>query len=157
KHAPRRFYAHHRGTGSGILDRNAAVEAGFGPVVDVTLAGDVVRRHAVVREIDDHIFPAAPAQFVCVIRKRLPDAFDVIEQTYLAADELGDPDRHRVRAVSRAADVEERLQRQYGINRNTTNPAFLPRLLQIASKASALESLRVLALPDVRIAFWIEL
>jgi hypothetical protein len=38
KHAPRRFYAHHRGTGSGILDRNAALEAGFGPVVDVTLA-----------------------------------------------------------------------------------------------------------------------
>src|SRR5215470_11270216 len=26
KHAPRRFYAHHRGTGSGILDRNAALE-----------------------------------------------------------------------------------------------------------------------------------
>jgi hypothetical protein len=33
KHAPRGFYAHHRGTGSGILDRNAAIEAGFGPVV----------------------------------------------------------------------------------------------------------------------------
>ena len=49
KHAPRRFYAHHRGTGSGILDRNAALEAGFGPVIDVTLAGDVVRRHAIVR------------------------------------------------------------------------------------------------------------
>src|SRR5262249_41535016 len=43
KNAPRRFYAHHRGTGSGILDRNAALEAGFGPVIDVTLAGDVVR------------------------------------------------------------------------------------------------------------------
>src|SRR5215831_18485202 len=38
KHAPRRFYAHHRGTGSGILDRGAALEAGFNPVVDVTLA-----------------------------------------------------------------------------------------------------------------------
>jgi hypothetical protein len=25
KHAPRRFYAHHRGTGSGILDRSAAL------------------------------------------------------------------------------------------------------------------------------------
>ena len=36
---------HHRGTGSGILDRSAALEAGFGPVVDVTLAGNVVRRH----------------------------------------------------------------------------------------------------------------
>src|SRR6516225_10362062 len=35
KNAPRRFYAHHRGTGSG-------------PVIDVTLAGDVVRRHAIV-------------------------------------------------------------------------------------------------------------
>ena len=45
KNAPCRFYAHHRGTGSGILDRNAALEAGFGPVVDVTLAGNVVRRH----------------------------------------------------------------------------------------------------------------
>src|SRR6516225_1666646 len=40
KHAPRRFYAHHRGTGSGILDGNAALEAGFGPVIDVTLAGE---------------------------------------------------------------------------------------------------------------------
>jgi hypothetical protein len=49
KHAPRRFYAHHRGTGSGILDRSAALEAGFDPVVDVALAGDVVRRHAIVR------------------------------------------------------------------------------------------------------------
>src|SRR5215467_8630729 len=49
KNAPRRFYAHHRGAGSGILDRNAAIEAGFGPVIDVTLARDVVRRHAVVR------------------------------------------------------------------------------------------------------------
>src|SRR6516164_9581838 len=48
KNAPRRFYAHHRGTGSGILDRNAAVEAGFRPGIDVTLAGDVVRRHAIV-------------------------------------------------------------------------------------------------------------
>src|SRR5215831_10294707 len=49
KDAPRRFYTHHRGAGSGILDRSAALEAGFGPVVDVTLAGDVVRRHAIVR------------------------------------------------------------------------------------------------------------
>src|SRR5262249_22842268 len=38
KNAPRSFYAHHRGTGSGILDRGAALEAGFNPVVDVTLA-----------------------------------------------------------------------------------------------------------------------
>jgi len=49
KNAPRRLYAHHRGTGSGILDRNPALEAGLGPVVDVTLAGDVVRRHAIER------------------------------------------------------------------------------------------------------------
>src|SRR5215469_12791563 len=65
KHAPRSFYAHHRGTGSGILDRSAALEAGFSPVIDVTLAGDVVRRHAIVRQVDDHIVPAAPAQLVC--------------------------------------------------------------------------------------------
>src|SRR5262249_49675717 len=129
KNAPRRFYAHHRGTGSGILDRSAALEAGFDPVVDVTLAGDVVRRHAIVRQVDDHIFPAAPAQFVCVICERLADAFDVIQQPDLAAHELREPDRHRVRPVPRSADVEERLHRQYGINRNTTNPAFLPRLL----------------------------
>ena len=50
-----------------------------------------------------------------------------------------------------------RLHRQYGINRNTTNPAFLPRLLQLASKVSAFESLRVLTLPDVCVALWIEL
>src|SRR6516225_10718441 len=157
RNAPRRFYAHHRGTGSGILDRNAAVEAGFDPVVDVTLAGDVVRRHAIVRQVDDHIVPAAPAQLVCVICKRLSDAFDVIQQPDLTAHELGNPNRHRIRAVSRAANIEECLHRQYGINRNTTNPAFLPRLLQMASKVSALESLRVLALPDMRVALWIKL
>jgi two-component system cell cycle response regulator DivK len=28
------LYAHHRGTGPGILDRSAALEAGFDPVVD---------------------------------------------------------------------------------------------------------------------------
>jgi hypothetical protein len=49
KNTPRGFYAHHRGTGSGILNRGSALEPGFGPVVDVALAGDVVRRHAVVR------------------------------------------------------------------------------------------------------------
>jgi hypothetical protein len=27
---------------------------------------------------------------------RLADAFDVIEQTYLTAHELGDPNRHRI-------------------------------------------------------------
>jgi hypothetical protein len=53
KNAPGRFYAHHRGTGSGILDRSDALEAGFDPVVDVTLAGDVVRRHTVVRQADN--------------------------------------------------------------------------------------------------------
>src|SRR5690242_5455097 len=96
KNAPRRFYAHHRGAGSSILDRSAALEAGFGPVVDVTLAGDVVRRHAVVRQVDDYIFPATPAELVCVIPKRLADAFDVIQQTYLTAYELRDPNRHRI-------------------------------------------------------------
>ena len=45
----RRLDAHHRGTGTSILDKSSALEAGFGPVVDVTLAGDVIRRHAVVR------------------------------------------------------------------------------------------------------------
>jgi hypothetical protein len=49
KNTPRRFYAHHRGTGTAVPDRRSAFEARFGPVVDVALAGDVVRRHAVVR------------------------------------------------------------------------------------------------------------
>src|SRR5215469_17677487 len=101
-----------------------------------------------MRQVDDHIFPAAPAQLVCVIPKRLADAFNVIQQPDLAAHELRDPNRHRVRTVPRAANVEERLHRQYWINRNTTNPAFLPRLLQMASKVGALESLRVLTLPN---------
>ena len=51
---------------------------------------------AVMRQVDDHIVPAAPAQLVCVIRKRLSDAFDVIQQTYLTAHELRDPNRHRI-------------------------------------------------------------
>src|SRR5262249_2908873 len=59
----------------------------------------VVARDTVMRQVDDHIFPTAPAQFVCVIRERLSDTFDVIEQTYLAVHELGDPNRHRVRTV----------------------------------------------------------
>src|SRR5262249_22442118 len=94
----------------------------------------------VMRQVDDHIFPTAPAQFVCVIRERLSDTFDVIQQSDLAAHELGDPNRHRVRTVPCAANVEERLQRQYGINRNTTKPAFLPRLLQMASKVSVTDA-----------------
>jgi hypothetical protein len=38
-----------------FLDGGFTLESGFGPVVDVTLAGDVVRRHAIVREVDDRI------------------------------------------------------------------------------------------------------
>src|SRR5215472_8634421 len=64
KHAPRRFYAHHRGTGSGILDRNAALEASFDPVVDVTLAGDVVRRHLKRRLHQSQFLSKTPTQML---------------------------------------------------------------------------------------------
>jgi hypothetical protein len=52
----------------------------------------------------------------------------------------------------RATDVEERLHRQYGIDRNIADPALLPRLLKVFGKVSALECLGVLTLPDVRVA-----
>ena len=42
KDTPRCFNAHYRGTGSGIVDRGSALEAGFGP-------GDIVRRPAFVK------------------------------------------------------------------------------------------------------------
>src|SRR5262249_17420859 len=78
---------------------------------------------------------------------------------YLASapQDVWDQDRLSAKMLPGTADVEERLHRQYGINRNTTNPAFLPRLLELASKVSALESLRVLTLPDMRVALWIKL
>src|SRR5215469_6860436 len=40
---------------------------------------------------------------------------------------------------------------------STATRQILPRLLYMASKVSALESLRVLTLPDVRVALWIKL
>src|SRR5262249_60612493 len=78
---------------------------------------------------------------------------------YLASapQDVWDQDRLSAKMLPGTADVEERIHRQYGINRNTTNPAFLPRLLQMASKVSALESPRVLTLPDMRVTLWIEL
>jgi hypothetical protein len=48
-HILSRLDANHRGAGSGILDGGFTLKSGFGPVVDVALAGDVARRHAVVR------------------------------------------------------------------------------------------------------------
>jgi hypothetical protein len=54
--------------------------------------------------------------------------------------------------MPRATDVEERLHRQYGIDRNMADPALLPRLLKVFGKVSALECLGVLTLPDVRVA-----
>jgi hypothetical protein len=38
-----------------------------------------------------------------------------------------------------------------------TDPALLPRLFKLSGKVRTLESLRVLTLPDVRVALWIEL
>src|SRR5262249_26054996 len=78
-------------------------------------------------------------------------------QSHLAADELRDPDPHRVRTVPRSADVEERLHRQYGINRNMTDPSLLPCQLKRLGEVGTLESPRVLTLPDVRVTLWIKL
>ena len=96
--------------------------------------------------MDDYIFPAAPAHLVRVIPKRLADAFDVIEQTYLTAHELGNPDRHRIRAVPRSADVEERLHRQNRIDGNMTDPFLLPCQLKRLGEVGALKSPGVVAL-----------
>jgi hypothetical protein len=95
------FNPHHCGTSAGILDRRLALEAGFSPVVDVSFPGDVVVRHAIVRQADNRLLPAAPPQLAGIVGKWLPDTFDVIEQSDFAANELTDPDRRGVRAMRR--------------------------------------------------------
>jgi hypothetical protein len=52
------FDADYRGTGFTVLDGRSALEACLSPVIDVTLAGDVVRRHAIVRQVDDRVVPS---------------------------------------------------------------------------------------------------
>ena len=49
KDPPCRLDAHHGGAGAGILDRRFAFEPGLSPMINVALAGDVVRGDAVVR------------------------------------------------------------------------------------------------------------
>jgi hypothetical protein len=68
------------------------------------------------------------------VRKRLSNAFDVIQQPDLATHELHDLDRHRIGAMPGSADVEESLHRQYRIDRNMTDPTLMPRLLEMSSK-----------------------
>jgi hypothetical protein len=62
KDTPSGFDAHHCRVGIAVLDRRSAFEASLDPVVDITLARDVVVRNAVVREVDDGILPTAPPQ-----------------------------------------------------------------------------------------------
>jgi hypothetical protein len=155
KDATSGFDPHHRCTGAGVLDRRRAFEAGLGPVIDIALAGDVVGRHTVVRQMDHCILPTATSQLGGVISQRLTNAFDVIEQPDLAIDELRNPNRHRVGAVPGAADIEDRPDRQHRIDWNVTDPAILPRLLQMSGEICTFESLGVVALPDVRIALGI--
>jgi hypothetical protein len=41
--SPHRFDAHHRRTGTVVLDRRVTLEASLAPMVDVPLAADIVR------------------------------------------------------------------------------------------------------------------
>jgi hypothetical protein len=56
-----------------------------------------------------------------------------------------------------AADVEKCPDRQYWIERDVTDPALLPRLLQMPSKVGTLECPRVVTFPDMSVAFRVEL
>jgi hypothetical protein len=58
--------------------------------------------------------------------------------------------------VPGAANIEERLDRQNGVDRNVTDPVILPRLLQVLGEVGTLESFRVVALPDVGIALGVD-
>ena len=109
ENASSRLDPHHCGTSAGVLDRRFALEAGPSPVVDIALTADVVVRHAIVRQADDRFLPAAPPQFAGIIGKRLANAFDVVEQSDFAADELADPDRHSVGAMAGTPNIHERL------------------------------------------------
>src|SRR6476661_7290379 len=92
--APRSLDPHHRRAGAAVLDRVCAFKAGFRPVIDVPLAGDIIGRDAVVRQIDNSFLPAPLSQLMSVISKRLADSFDVVENSNLAAYKLNNPDRH---------------------------------------------------------------
>ena len=69
---------------------------------------------------------------MCVVRQRLSDALDIIQHTNFATGKLHQPNCHRVRAVPGATDVEECPDRQYWIDRNVTDPALLPRALDLS-------------------------
>src|SRR5262249_28073737 len=113
---------HHGCTRPGVLDRRFTLKIGFSPVVEVSFASNIVGRYAVMRQADDPFLPAAPPQLAGIKGKWLSDAFDAVEQPYLAANELTDPDRHSVRPAACAANVHEGLHWQYRINRNLADP-----------------------------------
>jgi len=46
--------------------------------------------------VNDRISPATTSQLGGIIAERLPHAFDVIEQSNFAPDELAYPDGHRI-------------------------------------------------------------
>jgi hypothetical protein len=50
---------HHGRASTRILDRLSAFEASLDPVVDIPLAGNIVGRNAVMRQMNNRILPAA--------------------------------------------------------------------------------------------------
>src|SRR6516225_6898224 len=91
-------------------------------------------------QADDRFLPAAPPQLAGIVGERLANALDVVEQSDFAANELADPDRHSIGAMAGTANVHERLHRQNRINGNVTDPALLPRLLQVLGEVGALDA-----------------
>src|SRR4029077_4510172 len=59
KDPARSLNTHHCRAGAGVFDRRGAFEAGFDPVIDIAFTADVVGRHAVVRQMDHSVLPAA--------------------------------------------------------------------------------------------------
>src|SRR5262249_38656440 len=118
---------HHCGASSGVLDRRFTLKAGFSPMIDVAFAGDIVGSHTVMRQADDAFLPTPSPQLAGIPSERPSQPLDILQQHDFAADELADPDRHGVRAMARAANVHERFDRQYRINRDLPDPALGPQ------------------------------
>jgi hypothetical protein len=76
-------------------------------MVRVSLAGDVVLVHAVMRQMDERVSISALAQPCDVLAEHLADRLIVIEHPDFLPDPLHDPDREGISGSPRAADVDE--------------------------------------------------
>ena len=126
-------------------------------MICVTLAGDIVFVHAVVRQNADGPVILALAKLVHVERQRLAYSFDVVQYPYFLADKLPDPDGHRIRGGTTATKVKEGTQRQEWIRCNLANTAVSSCLRQASTEVCAFKCLGIVTLPDVVVPIRIKL